>query len=243
MEMGYESQLMTKAKNFQVKKEYKNALKSYEDVITTNPNNSEAYFSVANIFHMQGQLGKAIKAFKKVLVLDPNHTESSISLSIIYNDIGKYDQAKEHFNHADNKVKNRPNYLKNDPHINRKFALKHFEIADLYLVYNRYDEALFEYNKCIKLDPENLEARIKISKVYAKKGFISKAVEELRRLKNEYPGYNEARIALGLVYYGNGKVLEAQTEWQRVLDKEPGNKRAHMYITLSQAATETSLSN
>ncbi|EQC52085.1 lipopolysaccharide assembly protein LapB, partial [Bacteriovorax sp. DB6_IX] len=62
-------------------------------------------------------------------------------------------------------------------------------MAELYFTYNRYDEALFEYNKAIKLDPANLEARIKIAKVYAKKGFVNKSLDELMRLKNESPNY------------------------------------------------------
>ena len=128
-----------------------------------------------------------------------------------------------------------------DKHINKKFASKHYEIADLYLSYNRYDEALFEYNKVIALDSENLEAKIKIAKVYAKKGFIAKAIEELRTLKNEEPNYAPARIALGVIHYGNGNVLEAQTEWEKVLLKDPFHSEASRYLNLSRTATDTSL--
>ena len=60
----------------------------------------------------------------------------------------------------------------------------------------------------MNLDPDNLELRIKIAKTYTKKGFTSKAFEELKRLKNEQPGYMPARIALGLLYYGNGNIIE-----------------------------------
>jgi tetratricopeptide (TPR) repeat protein len=111
----------------------------------------------------------------------------------------------------------------------------------LYLSYNRYDEALFEYNKVIALDSENLEAKVKIAKVYAKKGFIAKAIEELRALKNEEPAYAPARIALGVLHYGNGNILEAQTEWEKVLLKDPFHSEASMYLNLSKTATETNL--
>ena len=128
-----------------------------------------------------------------------------------------------------------------DAHINKKFSSKHFELADLYLSYNRYDEALFEFNKVVALDPSNLEAKIKIAKVYAKKGFIAKAIEELRTLKNEEPNYAPARIALGVIHYGNGNVLEAQAEWEKVVLKDPFNQEANMYLNLSKTATETNL--
>ncbi|HLW56944.1 MAG TPA: tetratricopeptide repeat protein, partial [Bacteriovoracaceae bacterium] len=162
-------------------------------------------------------------------------------LSVIYNDIGKYEEAKAIFEKANNQVKNSSSQGLTDPHLNRKFSLKHYELAEMYISYGRADEALFEYNKAVTLDPDNLEIRIKVAKAYTKKGFISKAFEELKRLKNEHPGYMPARIALGLLYYGNGNIIEAQAEWQNVLSREPQHPEASMYLNLSRSATETNL--
>jgi tetratricopeptide (TPR) repeat protein len=186
------------------------------------------------------QLGKAIKSFNKVLELNPGNTEASISLSVILNDIGKYEQAQQVFSKANDKVKSGSTGV-NDPHINKKFSLKHLEIAEMYFSYNRYDEALFDYNKAIDLDPSNLEIRIKIAKVYSKKGYVSKAIDELRLLKSENPGYIQARVALGLLYYGNGNIVEAQNEWSYALKKDPTNTELQMYLNLSESATETNL--
>lgn len=214
------------------------ALVIFEDLIDTNPEHIQAYFYLGNIFHMKGQIGKAIRAFNKVLSLDPNHTDASISLSVLLNDIGKYEEAKKIYDEADKNVKINTTGI-TDNHINKKFSLKHFEIAELYLTYNRFEEAIFEYNKAIGLDPEHLELRIKLAKVYAKKGFIAKAFEELKKLKRENPGYSEARVALGLLYYGNGNILEAQNEWQAALYKDPANTEIKMYLELSRSASET----
>lgn len=205
-------------------------------------NLSKAFFLMANIFHIQGQVGKAIKAFNKCLSLDPSHTDAAISLSVVYNDIGKYEEAKKVFDQANNRIKHGKdtNHFEDD-HINKKFALKHFEIAEMYMTYNRLDEALFEFNKAVGLDSENLEARIRIAKVYAKKNFVNKALDELRSLKNDRPDYTPARVALGVLYYGCGKVLEARSEWERILVKDPRNEEALMYLNLSQTATETTL--
>lgn len=235
-----ENQILESAKKLFNKNALKKSFELFEEVVTLNESNSEAYFYMGNILHIQGQLGKAIKAFNKVLELDPNHTDAAISLSVILNDIGKYEQAQEIFERANTKVKNETQGIQ-DPHINKKFALKHFEIAEMYFSYNRYDEALFEYNKAYGLDPQNLEIRIKVAKVYSKKGYISKAVEELRKLKTEHPAFIPARVALGLLHYGRGNVLEAQTEWQMALNKDPKNEELHMYLNLSKGATETNL--
>ncbi|MBL6990946.1 MAG: tetratricopeptide repeat protein [Bacteriovoracaceae bacterium] len=238
-----EKELVEKAKEHFNSGRFKNAKKLFDEVIEINYNNIEAFFYLGNIFHQNGEIGKAIKAFNKVLSLDPAHTDAAISLSVLYNDIGKYEEAKKVFEVASSRVKNNTAVSKgiNDTHVNKKFALKHFEIGDLYMGYNRFDEALFEYNKCIRLNPLKFEARIKIAKVYAKKGLMSKAFDELKSLKNEDPSYLPARISLGVLYYGVGSILEAQTEWKNVLAKDPRNQEAHMYLNLSGTASETRL--
>jgi len=236
------SDLLKKAKEAFQKNDLKTASLFLNEIIEQNPNATEAFFYLANVFHVRGELGKAIKAFQRVLELDPHHTDAAISLSVIYNDIGKYEEAKAIFEKANNQVKNTQASGVTDPHLNKKFSLKHYEIAEMYASYSRCDEALFEYNKAATLDPDNLEIRIKIAKTYTKKGFTSKAFDELKRLKNEHPGYMPARIAMGLLYYGNGNIIEAQAEWQNVLSREPNHPEAVMYVQLSRSASETTIS-
>ena len=236
---------LSSAKNFLKRGESKKALNLLSEIIEEGQGEkevlSESYFHLGSLFHSRGEIAKAIKAFEKVLELEPNHTDAAISLSVLYNDIGSYESARKVFQSADERVKNRPVEGVDDPHVNKKFSVKHFELAELYMSYNRFDEALFEYNKAITLDGTNLEARLKVAKVYAKKNYLSKAFDELKRLKTEHPNHMPARIALGILHYGSGDVLAAQAEWQKVLAKEPGHSEALMYLDLSKSATETSL--
>ena len=235
--------LLKDAKALMDTRNFKKALSIYNRVLEEDAQNIEAMFSAANIFHMRGDISKAIKAFKQVLKIDPDHTDASVSLSVLYNDIGHYDEARKLFNQVNNRVKKVTNETSlTDEHIDKKFSLKHYETADLYLTYNRYDEALREFENAIKLDATNLEARLKIAKVYAKKGFINKAHEELTRLKNENPNYLPGRISLGVLYYGRGDVIQAQAEWQKVLSLDPINSEASMYMNLSKTASETTVS-
>ena len=241
-------ELLISGKECLKKGELKKSLAILNEILEMNNVDKEdladTYFSLANIFHMRGEIGKAIKAFNKVLSLDPNHTDASISLSVLYNDIGHYEEAKKIFDKANERVKAPKGESEGveDNHLNTKFSNKHYELAEMYMTYNRFDEALFEYNKSLKLNPTNLEIRVKIAKIYAKKNFVSKAFDELKVLKNEHPEFIQGRVALGVLYYGNGKILEAQNEWEKVLSRDPRNSEAQMYINLSRTATETSLS-
>lgn len=241
--MSYtEEQLVKKGKELFAKNSLKAAMDVFEEVMNLNPKNPDAYFYIGNIFHIKGKLGKAIKAFNKVLDLDTEHTDAAISLSVILNDIGKYEEAKEVFEKANNKLKKESTGV-DDPHINKKFSQKHYEIAEMYFTYGRYDEALFEYNKASELDLDNFELKIKIAKTYSKKGYVSQAFEELRKVKSACPSYIPARISLGLLHFGNGNTLEAQAEWQSALSLDPANEELQMYLNLSKGATETNLTS
>ncbi len=249
-------------------RQFVEAEKVLRNLVAYNDQNTEAMYELANLFHQRGELKKAIHAFRKVLENDPNHTNASIGLSVIYNDVGHYDEAKKIFLQADRRIKsaslNRSypgqsegmldGAMKNaveehkdrsrqasDGHISAKFAAKHYELGDLYLSYARYEEAIFEYQKASKLDPNKLEIQLKLAKAFAKKGMLAKAFETLRNLKTENPSYIPARLALGVLYYGQSKVLEAQSEWEQILAKDPANAEAKMYLNLSKTATETRL--
>lgn len=223
-------------------KQYNLALTTLQDVIDTEEDNIQAWFHIANVYHLKGQLGKAVNAFQKVLELEPGHTDASVSLSVILNDIGRYEEARKHFENANQNIKKDQNEGIFENSINRKFSYKHFELGELYFSYNRFDEALFEYTKAQKLNPENFEIALRVSKLYAKQGFIQKAFQELKDLKRKEPSYLPARIALGLLYFSEGNVIEAQTEWNNILSFDPNHEEAKMYLGMASSATETSLS-
>lgn len=189
--------------------------------------------------YLQGQLLKAIDCFKQLLSIDPKHTDAAISLSIIYNDIGKYDEAKKIY-----QIANQSLQLKRegtDALLDRKFALKHIELGDLYFKYHRYDDALDDYSRAARLDPMQLEIRIKLAKVYAKKGFTTRAIQELQQLCHEHQDYVAARVHLGLMYFSIGNVIDAQLEWEKARNQDPSNPEIQTYLEMAKHATETSV--
>lgn len=190
-------------------------------------------------FYLQGKLPQSIEQLKKALSIDPKFTDSAISLSVIYNDIGKYDEAKKIF-----QVANQALQLKKAGHdlsLDRKFALKHIEMGDLYFKYHRYDEAIEDYSKALLLDSSMLEVRIKIAKALAKKGFTTRAIQELAQLCREHTDYIQGRIQLGLMHFSLGNVIDAQLEWEKALKENPDNAEIQHYLDMSRSSTETSV--
>ncbi|OFZ78232.1 MAG: hypothetical protein A2583_02615 [Bdellovibrionales bacterium RIFOXYD1_FULL_53_11] len=200
------------------------------DKITQNPDNPDGHYLLGVWHYFQGRLGKAVECMRKSLELDPRHTDAAICLSVLLNDIGKYDDARKIFEQANQSVAHRNPTT--DSEVDRKFAVKHLELADLYFRYRRYDEAIEEYGRAAALDPSALDTRIRRAKAMSKKGFVTRALQELQLLKQEHSRYLPARIQLGLLHYSQGNLLDAELEWEGVLELNPSNREARSYMEM-----------
>ena len=198
--------------------------------ISREPDNADLYYLRGLLRSYQGKITLSIDDLKYCLKNDPKHTDAAVCLSIVLNDIGHYDEAKSLFEQANQSV-----FLKqvgDDTQIDQKFAMKHFELADLYFRHRRFDEAIEEYNKALILNPASTETRVKRAKAFAKKGFLTRAIQDLQQLKAERPNSTMIGVQLGLLHYSQGNVLDAQIEWEAVLEVDPTNREATAYIDL-----------
>jgi tetratricopeptide (TPR) repeat protein len=239
LESEYLKKLCFDGEKFFKTGDFVNSRQCLEEYVSSDGQSGEAFFFLGSIYHSEGQIGKAIKCFSKVLEINPNHTDSVLCLSVLYNDIGQYDKGKELFEKANNIVEK--SCYSEDLKINKTFSQRHYELAEMYLSYQKYEEAIFELNKASALDQDNLEIRIKLARTFAKKGLNVKAEEELIRLKTEYPKFIEARVSLGLFYFSLGKVIDAQLEWEQGLNVDPQNKDLRNYLQMSNNSLETKL--
>lgn len=202
--------------------------------LENSPSSPDAHYWKGVLHFFQGQLKPSLESLRKTLELDPRHTDAAICLSVLYNDIGRYDDAKSVFEQANRSVAFTE--LGADREIDRKFSVKHLELADLYFRYRRYDEAIEEYAKAAALDPLELEIRVRLAKAYAKKGYLVRAIEELQVLKRENPRYVAARLQLGLLHFSQDNVLDAELEWEGVLELDPEHREAKAYLEMARSA-------
>jgi tetratricopeptide (TPR) repeat protein len=216
------------------RREFPQAEALIQEKLRKTPESADGFYLLGVLHYFQGQIGPTVENMKKALSIDPRHTDAAICLSVLYNDIGKYDDAKRVFESANQSVAHKR--AGDDNEIDKKFAVKHLELADLYFRYRRYDEAIEEYGKAALLDPSTLDIRIRRAKAYAKKGFLTRAMQELQQLKHEHAEYIPARIQLGLLHYSQGNVLDAELEWEGVTEIQPGHREAIAYLEMAKQA-------
>lgn len=212
---------------------FSEAEKLISEKLHQNPVSADAYYLRGVWNYFQGKLGETAENLKKALSLQPHHTDAAICLSVLYNDVGKYDDAKRVFDQANQSVVH-SQVTQMDIGVDKKFAVKHLEIGDLYFRYRRYDEAIEEYGKAALLDPATLEIRIRLAKAFAKKGFLTRAMQELQQLKKEHSEFLPARLQLGLLHYSQGNLLDAELEWESVLTHFPDCQDAKTYLEMAR---------
>lgn len=216
------------------RRDYTRAGELIQGMLAKDASDPEAHYLLGVMNYFQGQVGPTIAYLKKALELDPRHTDAAICLSVLLNDLGKYEEAKKVFEQANQSVVHRREGTVSG--IDQKFAVKHLETGDLYFRYRRYDEAIEEYSKAALLNPLHYETRIRRAKAYARKGFVSRALQDLQALKHEKPTFLPALVQLGLLHYSQGNLIDAELEWENVLQQNPGHREAQAYLEMARQA-------
>ena len=220
-------------------KNYHEAEKHLAFALRENKNGYEAFYLLGTSYHDQGKFDRAISAYKKALLLKPNFTEAALSLSILYNDLGRYEEGRLVFNRAKSQVSSTEDIQ--DSYIYEQLAEKHLELGTLYEKYLRFEDAKEEYNKALKLTPQNPEVSLHMARLYEKQGNFQESMKELKKLKTIDPTYVPALIRLGLSYYAQGRMIDAVQEWEKVLDIDHKNSDALMYLDMAQKAMTTTV--
>ena len=218
------------------RKDYGRAESLLREKLAREPNSPDGHYLMGVLNYFRGSVGPTIASLKRALELDPRHTDAAICLSVLLNDLGKYDDAKKIFDQAHQSVVHRREGVVSG--VDQKFAVKHLELGDLYFRYRRYDESIEEYSKAALLNPTHFETRIRRAKAYARKGFVSRALQDLQALKHDHPDYLPSRIHLGLLHYSQGNLIDAELEWEDVLRRQPEHPEAVAYLTMIRRARD-----
>lgn len=231
--------MMAEARDAFMRGDLRTAEPLLQQLLLKDGRNPEVHQMLATLLYDQGKFSKAITHFKRALEIDPTYTDASVGLSIILNDLGRYEEGRQIFEEAKDRLERAKG--KPDPWIDEKLASKHEELAALYLQYGRPQEALEQLLKARKLSSRQAEIGMRISEAFVQAGQVEKALKELKLLVREYPQLVQARLKLGLVLYNSNNIADAVEQWENVLIRDSENPEALRYLKMAQAAGVTSL--
>jgi tetratricopeptide (TPR) repeat protein len=109
-------------------------------------------------------------------------------------------------------------------------GLSHIIHNNLGIVYDtagRFGEAIAEYSKALKLNPDYIEAHNNLAVIYNRMDRNDEAIEELQEVLRLNPGYTEGHSNLAHVYTGMGRYNDAIFELLEALRLDPEYGPAH----------------
>jgi cytochrome c-type biogenesis protein CcmH/NrfG len=166
----------------QAEEEYRTAIKLF-------PWYADAYYELASIYLRQGQAAKAIKYAQKAIKLRPNEADYYVGLAFAYYNLEQdEDSAYKYFQKAvklDGKnffalymlgkilekkgqLNQALGYFKQAALVNEKSLLPCRAMARVYEKQKKFAEAILAWEKVLRLDPDNKEAKEKLAKLRSK---------------------------------------------------------------------------
>jgi tetratricopeptide (TPR) repeat protein len=212
--------------------DFKKAKECFTELIESGSDFADVYNMLGIIHHDEGKLEKAVHYFEKALAINPNYSEASINLAVVYSDIGKFDEAMRVYDEAKERASEKSTQHGIDPYALGKLSNLHADLADIYYSMGLYAEAIEEYKKALKLNPDFGDIRTKLGIALRDSGMLNEAIGELKKVVNDRPDYIPALLSLGLCYFKMESHDAAEKTWSKILDQEKDNKTALFYLKM-----------
>jgi tetratricopeptide (TPR) repeat protein len=111
------------------------------------------------------------------------------------------------------------------------------ELTDLYIQTNRLADAVTQAEEMLKQNPENLEARRMLGRIYARmigegqpgridERNVRRAIEQFEAVVQKEPKDADSWVMLGRLYQASNKSPEAENAFNKALEAEPDNEEA-----------------
>jgi len=183
---------------FHIYKNYKKAEKLYQRAIKLNPESSEHYMGIGNLYEAKGEYNKAIKCYEKAVKNTAVYSDLPLNpgLALIYKDIGrcylKLKDTKKALEALEKASENNPFSIEANALLQRLYVQKE-EYDKAYEVWkkdNLIDEStdhvykgILEWNKLYKdaLEDKNGITHLKMAKLYAELVLYDEAAIEYER--------------------------------------------------------------
>jgi len=156
---------------------------------------------------MKGRLDESVRAYQKCLEINPQFTEAHNNLGAVYQEMKLLDKAEIEFKTT----------LLDMGYQNRE--LPYFNLARLYVLQNRLDEALENIEKSIQIKPRLAMAQHLRGFIFEKRNSLGEAIasyEAAVKIVPEDVGFN---YDLGVAYFKNGDYARAKEIFLKISGK------------------------
>jgi tetratricopeptide (TPR) repeat protein len=142
----------------------KGAEAAFLKVTELDPAYADGWVNVGRARTQEGNMEGAMQVLEKALAVDPKLAKTHYFLAVALKALGRYDEAVAHLQHATG------SYPRDRVVLN--------QLGRVLFLQRRYNEAILEFKKVLKIDPEDLQAHYNLMLCYSGIGDMARAEEE-----------------------------------------------------------------
>lgn len=203
---------LSRAREIGMEGDANEAIAIIEKIISQDPDISNAYFTLGNIYFRLGQYDRAIENFQRVLALKPDDVFAAINIANSHLRTGRAGEAEK--------------FLLEFIHKAFPDSQIYFLLGNIKFFEKNYDEAIKYYQECLKLNPDSASAYNALGAVYFERGEIEKAEENLLQALKLNPELTNANYNLAQVYEARGRLDKAIEAYEEELKHNPNHFKA-----------------
>lgn len=199
--------LRQRGDEFSKRKDYENAINSYNEAIRCNPKDTLSYESLGKIYARKGDYDRGIEAYSKAIALEPQNAERYIARGLANLKKKDYKSAASDFRTATEK----------DP--SNAGAFLNLGIATESL--GDHESAVKSLTKSLELYKNSEDALLWRGIAYNQKQEWQKALSDLEQAIQINPGSSSAYFYRGQAYEGMNRKAEAIAAYRKFLEIAP----------------------
>jgi arylsulfatase A-like enzyme/Tfp pilus assembly protein PilF len=205
------------------------AVRIIQGIIATDPDVTDAYFSIGNIYFQAQRYKDAIQYFEQALGRKPDDSFAAINIALAYEAMGKFEEAEK--------------FLLG--YMEKGFADSqfYFMLGNMNYIQKKYDQAIPYFEKCLASNTESGGSYSLLGAIYIVKDDLPRAEECLRKAFEINPRLNNLHYFMAELAEKRGRMAEAEAEYLKELEVSPKHFKsmynlARVYRTLGDEANE-----
>jgi arylsulfatase A-like enzyme/predicted Zn-dependent protease len=176
-------------------------------IIADDPEVTDAYFAIGNIYFQAQRYKDAIQYFEQALGRKPDDSFAAINIALAYEAMGSFEEAEKFLLGYMEKGFSDPQF--------------YFMLGNMNYIQKNYDRAIPYFEKCLSSNAESGGSYSLLGAIYIVKDDLAKADECLRKAYEINPRLNNLHYFLAELAEKKGLTAEAEAEYLKELEISP----------------------
>lgn len=223
-------QIQTQSESSRVSaEEIQSALEQAQALVSAEPNNEWAHYSLGSILAQIGSFKDAADAFSRASSINPNNAIAWYALGLCHVRMNQLDEAVQALQQAIISVPD-SRLTSVYEEWNYKDSLAYFGLGDVYIRKGMFDEAIKIFQKGLSIDATSALAHFQLGTCYEVKEQFDEAIESLLNSLSLNPNFSYAYSKLGIIYFRKELYNEAQVMLLKAVGYENPDSESYFFL-------------